>query len=165
MAGRLGDRGLGMQQPHAGSRRLILGAMLAAGLLAAAGPARAQIQLSLPSLAAEMVRLPDVTVVPDKAVVNVAVALQGDVPGRTFVVARQAEDNRWRTRSADGFWWLWDNLPHTVLDTGAKAEGDVLTLKVFNETLADVRLPLEVVVGYDTAQGRKTGYFMVRAAR
>jgi hypothetical protein len=156
---------LGMQEAGTQARVGIVGRLALVALCAVLPIWGVHAQTALPSLGSERVRLPDVSVPVDAAVVSVSVALQGDVPTRTFVVARQAEDNLWRTRSADGFWWVWDNLPETVLPTGAAANGDVLTLKVFDESLAGLRLPLEVVVGYDSAAGRKTGYFLVRGTR
>ena len=105
-------------------------------------------------------RLADVTIDPKSADVTRTVALNGDKPTATYVMAHGA-DGTTLMRNNLGYWEPWDSDLNKLIDNRFTASGDNLTFKVVDQDISDRLFPIRVVIAYRTADALKFGVFQV----
>lgn len=112
------------------------------------------------SLATQGARLADVRVAPAAADISRTVALEGDAPTATFVMAHMP-DGRSLQRTNLGYWQPWDGDPDSLIDNGFQPANGELTFKVLKEDISGRFFPITVTLAYRVGEQVKFGVFQI----
>lgn len=104
--------------------------------------------------------LESVEVAPASANVSRTVALNGDAPTASYVMAHMP-DGRTLQRTNLGYWQPWDGKLDSLLDNGFRAAGGNLTFKVLKEDISGRFFPITVTLAYRTGEQVKFGVFQI----
>jgi len=112
------------------------------------------------SLAVEGARLENVTLAPAAANVARTVALNGDAPTATYVVAHTPGGQALQ-RTNLGYWHPWDGDVRSLVDNGFRPAGGSLTFKILKEDLSARFFPIRVTIAYRVGEQVKFGVFQI----
>jgi hypothetical protein len=104
--------------------------------------------------------LESVAVAPASANVSRSVALNGDAPTATYVMAHMP-DGQALQRTNLGYWQPWDGKLDSLVDNGFRPSGGDLTFKVLKEDISGRFFPITVTLAYRTAEAVKFGVFQI----
>lgn len=112
------------------------------------------------SLTVEGARLDNVALSPAAANVARTVALNGDAPSATYVMAHSA-DGKSLQRTNLGYWHPWDGVATSLVDNGFRPAGDTLTFKILKEDISARFFPIRVTIAYRVGEQIKFGVFQI----
>jgi hypothetical protein len=104
--------------------------------------------------------LQNVVVEATTANVSRTVALNGDAPSATYVMAHMP-DGRVLQRTNLGYWEPWDGKLDSLVDNGFRAAGGDLTFKILKEDISGRFFPITVTLAYRVGDAVKFGVFQI----
>ncbi len=84
-----------------------------------------------------------------------------DTVQAAYVALRGQSSNQLLMRDANGFFIPWSGKIEVLQDTGARPQKGILTLKILNQNLGDITLPLSLMVAYKTPAGLKQAQWLL----
>ena len=112
------------------------------------------------SLTVSGAALESVAVAPAAANVTGSVAMKGDAPTATYVMAHMP-DGRTLQRTNLGYWQPWDGKLDSLVDNGFRAAAGDLTFKILEEDISGRFFPITVTLAYRTGEAVKFGVFQI----
>jgi hypothetical protein len=104
--------------------------------------------------------LESVAVAPAAANLTRTVALNGDAPTATYVMAHMP-DGRTLQRTNLGYWQPWDGKLDSLVDNGFRPAAGDLTFKILKEDISGRFFPITVTLAYRTGEAVKFGVFQI----
>tara|TARA_B100000212_G_scaffold23871_1_gene15890 strand:+ start:1388 stop:1837 length:450 start_codon:yes stop_codon:yes gene_type:complete len=109
--------------------------------------------------------LPNATIDPNRASLNVQVEIGGDIPLKTHITAHTPAGNMLQ-RTNLGYWVPWSGKLDDLMDTFSPKSSNAINFKIFkDDDLSEELFPIKIMVAYRTATELKFGVFDLAGRR